>query len=56
MSTEKGTYQAPAGAAVPVKGSPNGTQPCEERRNEMLCFGEVVKRCVAQPFFLLRVC
>ncbi len=27
MSTEKGTYQAPAGAAVPVKGEVIATQP-----------------------------
>ena len=29
MSTEKGTYQAPAGAAVPVKGEVVATQPAE---------------------------
>ena len=29
MSTEKGTYQAPAGAAVPVKGEVIATQPAE---------------------------
>ena len=29
MSTDKGTYQAPAGAAVPVKGEVVATQPAE---------------------------
>ena len=48
--TEKGTYQAPAGAAVPVKGEVVATQPAEaphrgDRRRP---------RAVARPALLLR--
>ena len=39
MSTEKGTYQAPAGAAVPVKGEVIATQPAETVHAVVAGFG-----------------
>ena len=46
MSTEKGTYQAPAGAAVPVKGEVIATQP------ETIAV--VAAHALARPAVLLR--